>query len=73
MGNNFFTDKALPANTSLKMASVPAASASVVSTPVGGADGWKVEDLFVSPFVCGRNYMELFQSVPEVFFPIDYH
>lgn len=72
MGNNFFTDKTLPANTSLKMASAPAASSSVVGVPIGGIGDWKVEDLFASPFVCGRNYMELFQSVPEVFFPIDY-
>lgn len=69
MGNNFFIDNTLPANTVLKMSgTLP----SVVKTPVGETRDWKVEDLFVSPFVCGRNYMELFYSVPEVFFPIDY-
>lgn len=31
-----------------------------------------VEDLFSSPFVCSRNLLSLFESVPEVFFPIDY-
>lgn len=31
-----------------------------------------VEDLFSSPFVCSRNLLSLFDSVPEVFFPIDY-
>lgn len=69
MGNNFFIDNTLPANTVLKMSgTLP----SVVKTPVGETRDWKVEDLFVSPFVCGRNYMELFYSVPEVFFTIDY-
>ena len=64
MGNNFFIDNTLPANTVLKMSgTLP----SVVKTPVGETRDWKVEDLFVSPFVCGRNYMELFYSVPEVF------
>ncbi|MFK2541903.1 hypothetical protein R3O61_020295 [Bacteroides hominis] len=27
-----------------------------------------VEDLFSSPFVCSRNLLSLFESVPEVFF-----
>lgn len=31
-----------------------------------------VEELFSSPYVCSRNFLTLFQSVPEVFFPIDY-
>lgn len=31
-----------------------------------------VEDLFSTPFVCSRNFLTLFESVPEVFFPIDY-
>ena len=45
-----------------------------VVTPKGGTSdrGWNIEDLFDSPYVCGTNYMQLFRSVPEVFFPIDY-
>ena len=31
-----------------------------------------VEELFSSPYVCSQNFLTLFQSVPEVFFPIDY-
>lgn len=31
-----------------------------------------VEELFSSPYVCSRNFLSLFESVPEVFFPIDY-
>ena len=30
------------------------------------------EELFANPFVCSRNFLELFNTVPEVFFPIDY-
>lgn len=31
-----------------------------------------VDELFSSPFVCSRNFLTLFETVPEVFFPIDY-
>lgn len=31
-----------------------------------------VEELFSSPYTCSPNLLTLFQSVPEVFFPIDY-
>lgn len=31
-----------------------------------------VEELFSSPYVCSHNFLTLFQTVPEVFFPIDY-
>lgn len=72
MGNSFFRDNTLPANTTLKMSGTPVSGTSVMRTPIGGTKDWSVEELFVSPFVCGRNYMELFHSVPEVFFPIDY-
>ncbi len=49
-------------------------SVETISTPRGGVSdrGWNIEDLFVAPYVCGTNYMQLFRSVPEVFFPVDY-
>lgn len=31
-----------------------------------------VDELFSSPFVCSQNFLTLFGSVPEVFFPVDY-
>ena len=46
-----------------------------VITPKGGVSddrAWNIKDLFESPYVCGTNFMQLFRSVPEVFFPIDY-
>lgn len=42
------------------------------------ADAWRYNqvlaqiDSLVQPRVCGTNFMELFRSVPEVFWPIDY-
>lgn len=40
----------------------------------GKAEKWSVayiEDL-TSPIVAGSNYLTLFSTIPEVFFPIDY-
>lgn len=31
-----------------------------------------VEEMFANPCVCSQNFIQLFNSVPEVFFPIDY-
>lgn len=31
-----------------------------------------VEEMFANPCVCSQNFLQLFNSVPEVFFPIDY-
>ncbi|CAK7085845.1 MAG: hypothetical protein BACC_03629 [Bacteroides sp.] len=33
---------------------------------------YAVEELFANPYVCNENFLQLFHSVPEVFFPIDY-
>ena len=74
MGYTILKQDTIPACAGLKMASEP----QTVSTPKEGVkdsgyiDRCDVHELFVSPLVCGHNYMELFRSVPEVFFPIDY-
>ena len=40
----------------------------------GKIEQWspKYIELNVLPYFCGENYLQLFESVPEVFFPIDY-
>lgn len=74
MGYTILKQDTIPACAGLKMASEP----QTISTPKEGVkdsgyiDRCDVHELFVSPLVCGHNYMELFRSVPEVFFPIDY-
>jgi hypothetical protein len=53
------------------VSSLPAVTTSVV-------DGWRAQQLYaeidslVQPKNCGNNFMELFRTVPEVFWPIDY-
>lgn len=45
-----------------------------IDTQSGKAEKWSVayiEDL-TSPIVAGSNYLTLFSTIPEVFFPIDY-
>lgn len=46
-----------------------------IDTQSGKAEKWSVayiEDL-TSPIVAGSNYLTLFSTIPEVFFPIDYN
>ena len=45
-----------------------------IDTQSGKTEKWSVayiEDL-TSPIVAGSNYLTLFSTIPEVFFPIDY-
>lgn len=68
MGYTILKQDTIPACAGLKMASEP----QTISTPKEGVkdsgyiDRCDVHELFVSPLVCGHNYMELFRSVPEV-------
>lgn len=37
-----------------------------------GSVDFAIEELFADPYVCSQNFLQLFKTVPEVFFPIDY-
>ena len=57
-------------NTADKEKEIQPQDTAVPSGTVAGE--FVAEELFVNPFVCSRNFLELFNTVPEVFFPIDY-
>ena len=51
----------------------PAEEKKVVNSEYdSGSVDFIVEELFANPCVCSQNYLQLFASIPEVFFPIDY-